>query len=74
VLNPDRTFRVTTPSRSTDGERPYIDRFAYAGTITGSCGRFVLDGINTLRRVPNALVLFSRSDERVRSQGSDDWI
>jgi len=44
-----------------DDGRPYIDRFAYAGTITGSCGRFVLDGINTVPRVPNALVLFSHA-------------
>ena len=39
--------------------RPLIDRFSYAGTLGGSCGRFVLDGVNTLPRVPNALILFS---------------
>jgi hypothetical protein len=39
--------------------RPYIDRFSYAGTLTGTCGRFVLDGINTLPRIPDALILFS---------------
>ena len=42
----------------TDG-RPYVDRFSYAGTLTGPCGRFVLDGVNTLPRVPDALILFS---------------
>ena len=39
--------------------RPYIDRFRYAGTLTGGCGRFELDGVNTIPRVPNALVLFT---------------
>ena len=39
--------------------RPYMDRFSYAGTLTGPCGRFVLDGINTLPRVTDALILFS---------------
>jgi hypothetical protein len=39
--------------------RPYLDRFSYAGTLEGGCGRFSLDGINTVPRVPNALVLFS---------------
>lgn len=39
--------------------RPYLDRFSYAGTLEGRCGRFSLDGINTVPRVPNALVLFS---------------
>ena len=39
--------------------RPYVDRFSYAGTVTGPCGRFVLDGVNTLPRVPDALILFS---------------
>jgi len=40
--------------------RPYIDRFSYAGTIVGACNvRFRLDGVNTLPRVPNALVLFT---------------
>ena len=38
---------------------PYMDRFSYAGTLTGPCGRFVLDGINTLPRVTDALILFS---------------
>src|SRR5215207_4941056 len=27
--------------------RPLIDRFSYAGAVTGRCGRFVLDGVNT---------------------------
>jgi hypothetical protein len=35
-----------------------MDRFSYAGALTGPCGRFVLDGINTLPRVPDALILF----------------
>ena len=39
--------------------RPYLDRFSYAGTLTGPCGRFALDGVNTLPRVPDALILFS---------------
>jgi hypothetical protein len=39
--------------------RPYLDRFSYAGTLEGGCGQFALDGINTVPRVPNALVLFS---------------
>ena len=39
--------------------RPYIDRFSYAGVLEGTCGRFALDGVNTVPRVPNALVLFS---------------
>lgn len=39
--------------------RPYLDRFSYAGRVEGSCGRFTLDGVNSLPRVPNALILFS---------------
>ena len=39
--------------------RPYLDRFSYAGALEGGCGRFTLDGVNTVPRVPNALVLFS---------------
>ena len=60
--SPFDTFRSshTQFAIGADG-RPYIDRFSYAGTITGSCGRFVLDGINTVPRVPNALVLFSHA-------------
>lgn len=60
--SPFDTFRSShTQFAVGDGGRPYIDRFAYAGTITASCGRFVLDGINTVPRVPNALVLFSHA-------------
>jgi len=39
--------------------RPYLDRFSYAGSLDGACGHFVLDGVNTLPRVPNAVVLFT---------------
>jgi hypothetical protein len=39
--------------------KPYIDRFAYAGALDGRCGRFTLDGVNSLPRVPNALILFT---------------
>ena len=39
--------------------KPYIDRFTYAGTLEGSCGKFALDGVNSLPRVPNALILFT---------------
>ena len=41
--------------------RPYIDRFSYAGALTGACGRFALDGVNTIPRVPNALILFTNA-------------
>ena len=60
--SPFDTFRSShTQFAIGDDGRPYIDRFSYAGTITGSCGRFVLDGVNTVPRVPNALVLFSHA-------------
>ena len=39
--------------------RPFIDRFTYAGTLEGQCGRFVLDGVNGVPRIPNALMLFT---------------
>ena len=39
--------------------KPFIDRFTYAGTLDGACGTFVLDGVNSLPRVPNALILFT---------------
>lgn len=39
--------------------RPYLDRFIYAGTLSGACGRFALDGVNGIPRVANALILFS---------------
>jgi hypothetical protein len=59
--SPYDTFRNSHSQFAVDDRgRPYIDRFTYAGTITTSCGgRFRLDGINTLPRVPNALILFS---------------
>ena len=41
--------------------KPLIDRFTYAGTLDGSCGKFVLDGVNSLPRVPNALILFTNA-------------
>jgi hypothetical protein len=41
--------------------RPLIDRFTYAGTLEGSCGKFKLDGVNSLPRVPNALILFTNA-------------
>jgi hypothetical protein len=41
--------------------KPLIDRFTYAGTLEGSCGKFVLDGVNTVPRVPDALVLFTNA-------------
>jgi hypothetical protein len=60
--SPFDTFRSShTQFAVGDDGRPYIDRFSYAGALTGSCGRFVLDGVNTVPRVPNALVLFSHA-------------
>ena len=41
--------------------RPYLDRFSYAGTLGGSCGRFALDGVNTVPRVSDALILFTNA-------------
>ena len=61
--SPYDTFRNSHSQFAVDDRgRPYIDRFTYAGTLRTSCGgRFVLDGVNTLPRVPNALVLFTRA-------------
>jgi hypothetical protein len=60
--SPFDTFRSShTQFAIGDDGRPYIDRFSYAGSLTGSCGRFVVDGVNTVPRVPNALVLFSHA-------------
>ena len=42
----------------TDG-RPYLDRLSYAGSLTGACGRFAVDGINGIPRIADALVLFT---------------
>jgi hypothetical protein len=39
--------------------RPYLDRFAYAGSLASRCGRFAIDGINGIPRVADALVLFT---------------
>ena len=39
--------------------KPYLERFSYAGALDGSCGHFVLDGVNGIPRVPNALIFFS---------------
>jgi hypothetical protein len=42
--------------------KPYLDRFSYAGTLDGgSCGHFVLDGVNSVPRVPDALILFTHA-------------
>ena len=41
--------------------KPLIDRFTYAGRLEGSCGTFKLDGVNSLPRVPNALILFTNA-------------
>lgn len=58
--SPHDTFRNahTQFAVGVDG-RPYLDRLTYAGSLVGSCGRFVLDGVNVVPRVPNALVLFT---------------
>ena len=50
--------------------RPLIDRFSYAGALTGRCGRFVLDGVNGIPRVPNALILFSTASADAPRQDS----
>lgn len=39
--------------------RAYLDRFVYDGVLSGTCGRFVLDGVNGVPRVADALVLFT---------------
>lgn len=58
--SPFDTFRSSHIQFAVDASgRPLIDRFSYAGTIEGRCGRFVLDGVNGLPRVPNALILFT---------------
>ena len=58
--SPHDTFRNahTQFAVGTDG-RPYVDRFTYAGSLTGTCGRFVVDGINGIPRVADALVIFT---------------
>lgn len=43
----------------TESGTPVIDRLTYVGTLEGSCGKFTLDGVNSLPRVPNALILFT---------------
>ena len=58
--SPFDTFRNSHSQFAVGADgRPYLDRFSYAGRLEGSCGRFALDGVNTLPRVPNALILFS---------------
>jgi hypothetical protein len=58
--SPFDTFRNSHIQFAVDANgRPLIDRFTYAGTLDGQCGRFVLDGVNGLPRVPNALILFT---------------
>jgi hypothetical protein len=61
--SPYDTFRNAHSQFALDDRgKPYIDRFTYAGTIVTSCGgRFRLDGVNTLPRVPNALIFFSQA-------------
>lgn len=61
--SPYDTFRNSHSQFAVDDAgRPYIDRFTYAGALRTSCGgRFALDGVNTLPRVPNALILFSHA-------------
>ncbi|HEX6052711.1 MAG TPA: phosphodiester glycosidase family protein, partial [Gemmatimonadaceae bacterium] len=58
--SPHDTFRNahTQFAIGADG-RPYLDRFTYAGSLTGTCGRFVVDGINGMPRVADALVIFT---------------
>jgi hypothetical protein len=58
--SPFDTFRNSHTQFAVDANgRPYLDRFSYSGALDGSCGHFVLDGVNGLPRVPNALILFS---------------
>jgi hypothetical protein len=58
--SPFNTFRNSHSQFAVGANgRPYIDRFSYAGALEGSCGRFALDGVNTVPRVPNALVLYT---------------
>jgi hypothetical protein len=60
--SPFDTFRSSHVQFAVGADgRPVIDRFSYAGQLQGRCGRFALDGINTLPRVPNALVLFTNA-------------
>ena len=60
--SPFDTFRSSHAQFAVGADgRPFIDRFSYAGQLQGRCGRFALDGINTLPRVPNALVLFTNA-------------
>lgn len=58
--SPHDTFRNSHSQFAVgvDG-RPYLDRFSYAGSLTTRCGRFVLDGINGVPRVADALILFT---------------
>lgn len=58
--SPFDTFRNSHTQFAVDASgRPYLERFTYAGALDGECGHFVLDGVNGIPRVPNALILFS---------------
>jgi exopolysaccharide biosynthesis protein len=58
--SPFDTFRNSHTQFAVDAAgRPYLERFSYAGALDGACGHFVLDGVNGVPRVPNALILFS---------------
>jgi hypothetical protein len=60
--SPFDTFRNTHIQFAVNANgKPLIDRFTYAGTLDGSCGTFKLDGVNSLPRVPNALILFTNA-------------
>lgn len=58
--SPHDTFRNAHSQFAVGADgRPYLDRFTYAGSLTGTCGRFVLDGINGIPRLADALVMFT---------------
>ena len=58
--SPYDTFRNSHTQFAVDvNGRPYLERFSYAGALDGACGHFVLDGVNGVPRVPDALILFS---------------
>jgi len=58
--SPFDTFRNAHTQFAVDANgRPYLDRFSYAGSLDGTCGRFVLDGVNGIPRLPDALVMFT---------------
>ena len=58
--SPFDTFRNSHSQFAVGADgRPLLDRFSYAGALEGACGRFALDGVNTVPRVANAMILFS---------------